>query len=147
MNEQLPVSARPRGVTIIAVVNSVAAVITVAFWLLVWLRLYGPQATPSLSRDAMASTLGFLVADLLWAVPLLVISIPGLLRMRFWGWVAAQGANLLWFYSLTNLWVRDLSLGSITPGDIIFLPFLLISVWAAWYLWVHRTPFFSIEAR
>lgn len=144
MNEE-KVAVRPRGVTVIAMVNAVATVITVAFWLLVGWRLFGQSGAVGLSREALASTLGFLVADLVWAVPLLVISIPGLLRMRFWGWVAAQAANLLWFYSLTNLWVRDLYLGTITPGNIIFLPFVLFSIWAAWYLWTHRRLFLTQE--
>lgn len=134
---------RPRGVTVIAVVNTFAAVITLAFWTLVYLRLFSGHAASGIDRSALASTLGFLVADLIWAVPVLILSVFGLWKLRFWGWTTAQAANILWCYSLTALLVRDLSTGAVSPGIVLFLPFALFSIWAAIYLWTVRQTFMA----
>lgn len=129
---------RPRGVTAIAIVNGVAAAITLTFWLVVQQRLFKDG---NLDRASVASTLGFMVADIIWAVPMLIISVPGLWRFQAWGWATAQLANILWMYPLTAAWTRDLYLGSISPGNLLFLPFALFSVWAAYYLWQTRYLF------
>lgn len=134
-------ASRPRGVTLIAIVNAGATVITLAFWFLVHQRLFQPDVLATLGRASVASTLGFMIADLVWAVPLLIVSVPGLWRSRAWGWTAAQMANILWLYPLTAGWSRDLYLGSISPGNMLFLPFALFSVWATIYLWQTRYLF------
>jgi hypothetical protein len=88
-----------------------------------------------------ASAYGFMFADLIWAVPVLIISIPGLLKMKFWGWTAAQLVNFLWFYSLSAIVFRDVYIGSMSPGGIIFLPFGAAAIWAFIYLWRKRNLF------
>lgn len=134
------------GIKTIIVVNSVAAVITQIFWILIVFTVYiGSDNEITLDIVSKASTLGFLVADLIWAVPMLIISIPGLIKLSTWGWTAAQMANILWMYSLTSVWVRDLYIGLINPGDYIFLPFALFSVWSTYYLWLNRSKF-NIQA-
>ncbi|OUL29217.1 hypothetical protein [Nostoc sp. 106C] len=135
-------SLRPLAVTIIVIVNSVATVITLGFWFLVQQRLFGSENLGiALDKTSVASTLGFMVADILWAVPMLIISVPGLWRLCAWGWTAAQMANILWFYSLTSAWTRDLYVGSISSGNLLFLLFAVLSVWATIYLWMQRHLF------
>ncbi|GAA6621791.1 hypothetical protein [Scytonema sp. NUACC26] len=137
-------SLRPLGVTVIAIINGVATIITLGFWFLVIQRLFINKNLPiALDKASAASTLGFIVADITWAVPMLVMSVPGLWRLTSWGWTAAQMANILWFYSLTSAWTRDLYLGSISPGNLLFLPFALFSIWTTIYLWMQRNIFWE----
>jgi len=132
----------PLGVRVIAVINLVAAVITVTFWALVYARLFapGPPADPVL-RASSAATLGFLIGDIIWAVPLLALSVAGLWRLRPWGWLVAQMVNILWAYSMTVIWVRDVYAGQVSPGAILFTPFALFAVWATARLWKVRDRF------
>ena len=105
----------PLGVRVIAVINLVAAVITVAFWALVYARLFapGPPADPVL-RASSAATLGFLIGDLIWAVPLLALSVAGLWRLRPWGWlVGADGQYPLGLLDDRHLGARRLR----RPGE------------------------------
>jgi len=134
---------RPRGVTVIAVVNAFAAVLTIAFWGLVLARLFAPGAVVPAGMDAgsVSTVYGFMVGDFVWAVLTLVVSAAGLWRMKAWGWVAAQMVNILWIYSLTVIWCRDLHLGAISPGAVLFSPFVLFSVWAVFHLWSVRGEF------
>jgi hypothetical protein len=136
------ISLRPKGLTTIALVNGIAAIVTLTFWLLVQRRLFGSQKFPDVvDRSSLATTLGFMIADTVWGLPLLILSAVGLWHSRFWGWATAQMVNILWFYALTIAWVRDVYLGSISPGSILFLPFTLFAVWATIYLWRHRSAF------
>lgn len=82
-----------------------------------------------------------MVGDLTWAAAFLIISLAGLYHMKSWGWLAGQMVNLLWLYSMTVIWCRDLHSGSISPGAVLFLPFVPFSVWAAIYLWNRRASF------
>jgi len=132
------------GIRLIAVVNAVSAALTLAFWGLGWLRLFaGREITDPAARAGAAATLGFLVGDLVWSFPLLVLSVPGLLRRRAWGWLLAQMANALWVYAMTVIWVRDLYGGSVSPGAMLFTPFAIFAVWAAVYLWRVRDRFYA----
>lgn len=132
---------RPKPITLIAVVNGVAAALHGLFWIAAFLKLRSsPEAFP-LDAGAVATIYGFGVADLVWSAPLLAASAVGLWRGRFWGWLAAQWCNVLYGYSLTVVLVRDLNLGTVSPGGVLFLPFALFAFWAAWYLWSHRADF------
>ena len=135
---------RPTGVAIIAVVNAVGAVLTFAFWLLGGIRLFGKaQEAAALPPAWTAATLGLLVGDVVWALPLLALSVPGLWRLRPWGWTLAQMVNALWAYALTIVWVRDLYAGRVSPGAVLFTPFAIVAIWAAVYLWKARAAFWS----
>jgi hypothetical protein len=138
---------RTTGIVVVAAVNAVAAAMTLAFWALVYFRIFAASASVALERSAAASTLGFLIGDTVWAVPLLIVSVPGLLRLRFYGWLSAQMVNILWLYSMTAIWVRDLYGGQLSPGAILFSIFPVLSLWAAWYLWRHRERFWHMAAR
>lgn len=132
----------PNGIKTIVSVNCIAAVITLIFWTLILFKVFlGSGNEITMDTVSKASTLGFLIADLIWAVPMLIISIPGLLKLSSWGWTTAQMTNTLWLYSLTSLWVRDIYIGLITPGDYLFLPFAIFSIWSAYYLWSNRNLF------
>ncbi len=134
----------PAGVRAIAIVNAVSAILTAAFWALVYLRLFaGAPIVDPVAHASAGATLGYLVGDIVWALPLLVISVPSLLRGRPSGWLFAQMINVLWWYSMTAVWVRDLYTGSISPGAVLFAPFALFSFWAAVYLWREREEFWS----
>jgi hypothetical protein len=128
---------RPRSITLIASVNALAAAFTLLFWTLVAFRLFlKPSESALMDRPTAASTLGFLAADLVVALPLLVLGWIGLLRMSFLGWTAAQLANVL-----LAVWTRDLYAGHPSPGGALFLPFTVFAIWAFIHLWKKRTLF------
>jgi hypothetical protein len=134
------------GVRIIAIVNGVAAVLTVLFWGAVYVRLFaGHNLTDPVVRASAGATLGFLVGDLLWSVPLLAASVPGLWRSRPWGWLVGQMLNGLWVYSITVIWVRDLYARSLSPGAVLFAPFAIFALWATVHLWQVRDRFWVQE--
>lgn len=134
----------PRGLKIIIAVNIAASSITVLFWVLIFLKVYIiPSPSFAMDNSMKASTLGYLITDMLIAVPILIASISGLRKLKFWGWLMAQAANVLWIYSLFSVWARDLYAGQITPGDIIFAPLIPFSFWAFYYLWKNRNAFYN----
>jgi hypothetical protein len=109
---------------------------------LVFLRLFaGPTNPDPMLRASTAATLGFLVGDVIWAVPLLFLSVAGLYRLRDWGWLVAQMVNVLWVYSMTVVWVRDIYARSVSPGAVLFTPFAVIAMWATMHLWKTRRAF------
>jgi hypothetical protein len=139
MNSQ---KTRPRAITAIAIVNTIAALLTVAFWGFVFVRVFATDTPPAeLDAGSLSTTFGFMVADLSWATAVLIVSVVGLLRLRPWGWLAAQMVNILWLYSMTVIWSRDIHGGRISPGAILFLPFVPFSIWALLSLWKHRQKF------
>jgi hypothetical protein len=132
------------GIRVIAAVNAASAALTLVFWTLGYLRLFaGGEPLAPAARASAAATLGFLVADLVWALPLLIASVPGLWRRREGGWLCAQMANVLWLYSMTAVWVRDGYAGSLSPGGVWFAPFALFAAWATIYLWRVRRVFWA----
>lgn len=138
---------RPPGVTVVALVNGVAVLLHLAFWLLVLAHLPSPlEVGEPLARAAAATTRGFGIADLLLSVPLLAAGSIGLWRLAGWGWLAAQMAHALYAYSLTVVVVRDLYAGAPSPGTMLFLPFALFGLGAALYLWRRRHLFFGADA-
>ena len=142
ISKTIPRAIRPAGVAVIAVINGVAAALTLLFWTLAYFRFFaGPPIRDLVLRVSAAATLGFMVGDLIWAVPVLILSVPGLWLCRDWGWFLAQAANILWVYSLTTVWVRDMYAGRISPGAILFTPFALVAMWAMGYLWRTRHRF------
>jgi len=137
-------NGRTRGaVTFLAAVNAIALVLTVLFWLAVWLKRLVPapgSLTNMTERANAATTYGFMAGDLIWSVPLLLLAALGLRRRKFWGWTAAQMANVLWIYSMTVIWIRD-GYSSISPGAVLFTPFAAVAFWALGYLWKNRGLF------
>ncbi|MBD3178484.1 MAG: hypothetical protein GF417_02210 [Candidatus Latescibacteria bacterium] len=133
---------RPKSVTVIAIVNSFGALLTVVFWGMVLVRIFAPESPPpGLDRASLSTTFGFMVSDLAWATALLAVSAIGLVMLRAWGWLAAQMVNILWLYSMTVIWCRDLYSSSISPGAVIFMPFVPFSAWAVIALWKQRQVF------
>ena len=111
MNNSNPDSSpkRPRGITFLAIVNLVAFVVTVMFWAFVLGQLVPQAGQPGIAPRASECciTYGFMLGDVLYSVPLLVLAGIGLWRLRSWGWLAAQMANTLWIYSMTVILLRD----------------------------------------
>lgn len=141
---QAPRESGAPGIRAIAVVNAVAAALTLAFWTFGYMKVFaGRTIADPAERAAAAATLGFLVGDLAWAFPLLALSVPGLWRRRAWGWALAQMVNVLWAYSMTAIWVRDLYSGQVSPGALLFTPFVPFAAWAAAYLWRVRDRFWA----
>lgn len=133
--------SRTRSIVLIAVVNGVAAALHVLFWVAAFVKLGSARGALALDSGTVATIYGFGVADLVWSAPLLALSAVGLWRGRMWGWLTAQWVNVLYWYSLSVVLVRDLVAGTVSPGGVLFLPFGLFSFWAAWHLWIHRGDF------
>ena len=145
MNNSNPDSSpkRPRGITFLAIVNLVAFVVTVMFWAFVYFGQLVPKpgSLESLTERANAAvTYGFMLGDVLYSVPLLVLAGIGLWRLRSWGWLAAQMANTLWIYSMTVILLRDFY-SAWSPGGVLFIPFALVAVGSIPYLWIQRRAF------
>ena len=121
---------------VIAVANGVGALLTLAFWGLVFTKLPLPNTLSNASeRMNAATTYAFGIADLIWSLPLLLMAAIGLWRRRLWGVLAAYMTNALWCYSLTVIIARDLYSQTLSPGTVIFLPFAFFSIWATIQLW------------
>jgi len=130
-----------RGIKCIAIVNGIAAILHLIFWIFIFLRL--PRISTAVSDLAKADlivTFGLGIADLLWSVPLLIIGSIYLQKHRLAGWLAALMANGLYWYSFTFVLFREYHT-FIRPGTILFLPFVLFSLWSTWYLWKVRSIF------
>ena len=138
---------RSTSISIIAIINGIGLLITILFWGTVYFKNLVPlpgNLTDMAERANAATTYGFMIGDIIWSAPLLLLAAVGLWRQRFWGWTAAQMVNILWVYSMTIVWIRD-SYSIISPGAMIFLPFTLAAVWATYHLWNHRKPFLASE--
>jgi len=134
---------RPLAVSLLAVINGLGLVLTIAFWSLVLGKQLVPppgELTALAERANAATTYGFAVGDLIWSAPLLLLSCVGLWRRRFWGWTAAQMTNALWIYSMTVILYRD-AYTRFSPGGVLFTPFAVIAIWATYYLWRRRDLF------
>ena len=134
--------SRPRGVAAIAIVNAAGASVTLVFWGLVFVRVFAAGIPPpGLDAGSLSATFGFMIGDLTWAVALQALAAVGLWRMRAWGWLSAQLVNILWLYSMTVIWSRDAYGGRISPGAVLFLPFVPFAAWALVCLWSRRERF------
>ena len=137
-------------VKLIAIVNFCAAIVHLVFWGLVAFHFKDVFAGSGPSdvgpSDALATTFGIGVADIVWSVPLLLCGSIGLFRQHAFGWLTAQMANGLYFYSMTFILVRDSLTGEFKPGSYLFMPFTLFAFWAAWALWQRRAQFFPTSS-
>ncbi|MBN2383513.1 hypothetical protein JXQ70_11575 [bacterium] len=134
---------RSGAVTFLSIVNAVAFFITLIFWGMVYITGMVPfpgDVVNMAERGKAAVTYGFMLCDLIYSTPLLLLAWLGLWKLKSWGWLAAQMANALWLYSMTLILFRD-AYTAISPGGLLFLPFALISLWALPYLWLKRQDF------
>jgi len=131
------------GIKLISIINGIAAFIHLIFWIMAFIHLSKSGFESSLAEKAnIATTYGFGIADILWSITFLTVGSIGLWKLKQFGWLAAQFANVLYWYSLTVVLTRDLFTNSISPGTVLFLPFALFSFWAAFYLWKVRNKFY-----
>ena len=129
-NNTLSQTSLTKGARLIAIIYGIAAIITGLFWILGLFsdRLPSPsQASTLAEAAATATTTGFLIADLIYALPLLVLSAIGIWRKTSWGWVVTFMVNILWCYSLTVVFIRDIY-STISPGLILFSPFVPFAI-------------------
>ncbi len=136
---------RPLSLSIIAVINAVALVFTLLFWSLVYFSKLLPlpgSIESVILRGNIAVTYGFMIGDIIYSVPLLLLATIGVWRLKDWGWTAAMMANALWVYSITVILYRDLYT-KLSPGSVLFLPFAIAAVWATVYLWKYRHDFWK----
>ena len=133
------------GIRVISVINGIAAVLHLLFWIFALIKLPELSKTGSIEAKVnLATVYGFGIADLVFSVPFLIIGSVALWKMKIQGWLSANIANVLYWYSFTVIFSRDLSSGSFAPGTLIFLPFALFSVWAAYYLWKARRIYLKL---
>jgi len=135
--------SRPAPIKLIAIINGIAALLHLSFWILAFIKL-DSIASQNSTSDTMnlATTYGFGIADILWSVTFLLIGSIGLWMLKLIGWLAAQFANVLYWYSFTVILFRDFVSNSFAPGTMLFLPFALFAFWAAYCLWKKRNLFF-----
>lgn len=134
---------RSRGLTFLSIVNAIALVITILFWGAVFFGRLVPfpgDLTSLPDRANSAVTYGFMAGDVLYSVPLLLMTCIGIWRLRSWGWMTAQMANILWIYSMTVILLRD-AYTTFSPGGVLFIPFTIVAIWAIPYLWIRRNDF------
>jgi hypothetical protein len=140
-----PVLKRPVGVSAIAIINGIAFVLTLVFWGMVAFKKLVPfpgELSVMSERANAAVTWGFLVGDIVFSAPLLLLAAFGVWRLSAIGWTAAQMANILWVYSMTVVLMRD-AFTVLSPGGMLFLPFALVAIWATVYLWKQRSLFWK----
>ena len=130
------------GIKLIAVINGIAALLHLLFWIFAFTRLPSISSFNSIAEQMnLATTYGFGIADIIWSVPFLILGSLVLWKNKFCGWIGAHFANVLYWYSITVIITRDLSTDSLSPGTILFLPFALFAFWSAYYLWKVRFSF------
>ena len=135
---------RSFGIKLIAVINGIAAVLHLLFWIFAFFHLSKSVPQNNIAEKAnLGTSFGFGLADVIWSITLLTVGSINLWNMKQSGWLAAQFANVLYWYSLTVILTKDLITSSISPGTILFLPFGIFSFWAAYYMWKFRDNFFK----
>ena len=138
-------SEQPGGVKLISIINGIAAFLHLLFWIFAFIRLPSIASfADTAARMNLATTYGFGIADMIWSVPFLLSGSILLRKNKFSGWIGAQFANVLYWYSFTVIIIRDGSAGALSPGTILFLPFAIFAFWAAYYLWKVRSTFFQL---
>ena len=143
MNKSVKLKIIPRGVKIISIVNAIAALLHLVFWIFAFIRLQSMFSDVSTSEKIdLAISYGFGIADMVWSFPLLILGAFLLWKIKPLGWLAAQMANVLYWYSLTVIIIKDILINKLSPGTLIFLPFCLFAFWGAFYLWNKRKIFF-----
>ena len=135
------------GLRVISIVNGTAGLLHAVFWIAVFFHLPALRdvSLPEERLDLIV-TYGLGVADMVWCVPLLLTSAVLLPKRFLSGWLIAQMANVLWWYSYTFILFREWRLEALRPGTLLFLPFALFSFWSAYYLWRSRAVFCGVIA-
>ena len=127
------------GLKLISFVNGMASLLHLSFWIFALFKLPDLSSTVTVeAKSNLATVYGFAIADLVLSVPLLFMGSILLWKKKLTGWLAAHMANILYWYSFIVIISRDLTNVSFAPGTIIFMPFALFSIWAAFYLWKAR---------
>lgn len=107
---------KPAGIKLISIVNGIAAVLYFLFWIVAFIKLPANSETGSPAEKInLVTVYGFGVADLIWSVPFLLSGSILLWKLKQIGWLTAQFANALYWYSFTVILIRDFTSGSLAP--------------------------------
>ena len=111
---------------------------TVMLWVL---DILGIVQNVLLSDLTKPQYFGFLAGDL-FAMPLLLVSIIGLSRMKFWGYVATQIEMGTWVYTSLVSLVTTITKGFNDVFVIMWSPiYLLVAIYVIVYTWKIRNSF------
>ena len=92
---------------------------------------------------------GIAMGDVAVQLPLFIIALIGLWKMRFIGAVAAWMSLSMHWYWIVTAWSKQafyeqagIQSVPISMGlNILMVVFIIISLWASWYLFKHRKLF------
>lgn len=119
--------------------GAIVAYDTVASWGMQDLRELVDPAVVPVNR-------GIAMGDALIQLPLFIIALIGLWRLKFFGAVAAWMSLSMHWYWIVTAWAKQafyeqmgirsvpISLGL----NILMIVFIVFSLWASWYLYKHR---------
>ena len=129
---------RPHQLTIIVIFFICTLVGTVSLWIL---DITGVLKNVLLSDFTRVQYVGFLASDL-FAMPLLLVSIIGLLKMKFWGYVATQMEMATWIYSSVGSFVMAVQKGGDDIFVLIWSPvYIGFAIYVVLYTWKIRVRF------
>ena len=87
------------GIKIIAVINGIAALLHIIFWIFAFIHLPSISYIESASEKInLATVYGFGLADIIWSVHFLFFGSLMLLKDKLIGWLCANFANVLYWY-------------------------------------------------
>lgn len=85
--------------------------------------------------------MGFFACDL-FALPLLLISIIGLLKMKFWGYIATQIEMGTWIYSSIGSFIMSILKDNKDIFVLIWSPvYIIVAIYVIIYTWKIRKSF------
>jgi hypothetical protein len=111
---------------------------TISLWIL---DILGIVKNVLLSDFTQPQYFGYLAGDL-FAMPLLLVSIIGLYRMKFWGYVATQIEMGAWIYTSVASLVAAVLKGFDDIFALMWSPiYLLVAMYVVFYTWKMRDQF------
>lgn len=140
MNDELK---RPLGIDLIILLHAGSILVTVVGWPLIALGII------PVPEDRLPLSLAWAYGDFLIALPLSVVTIAGLVKMRAWGAWAAVAYSGAVLYA-TPILVATAFLQGFAPVSLIELPsypLFVVSAVIPIYLWVNRGRFDAARAK
>ena len=122
--------------------GAIVAYDTVASWGMQDLRELVDPAVVPVNR-------GIAMGDVAVQLPLFIIALIGLWKLKFIGAVAAWMSLSMHWYWIVTAWTKQafyeqagiMSVPISIGLNTLMVVFILISLWASWYLYRHRTLF------
>ena len=122
--------------------GAIVAYDTVAAWGMQDLRALVDPAVVPVNR-------GIAAGDVVIQLPLFILALIGLWRLKFFGAVAAWMSLSMHWYWIVTAWAKQAyytqagiqSVPISTGLNILMALFIVFSLWASWYLFKHREMF------